>query len=160
MLQREGAETHGTYSQRFRSLNAPSVGLLSTGAFELRTAPACTDSAPPGLATPCRAAGPNEPGQSPTRLVSGYSLRLSVLPNAAIPPHPERGPQLFRLPSSFRVNHATTYWIYRSGLPYSRQKTSEHLRRPFVRRPMHPFKSTVDNCTGARACNNLNELKS
>src|SRR5262245_39925117 len=78
MLQREGAETHGTFSQRFRSLNAPSVGLLSTGVFELRTTPACRDSAPPGLAT-SRAAGPDEPGQSPTRLVSGCTHRLSVL---------------------------------------------------------------------------------
>ena len=47
----------------------------------------CTDSAPPGLAA-SQAAGPDEPGQSPTRLVSGYSPRLSVVPNAAIPPYP------------------------------------------------------------------------
>ena len=38
----------------------------------------------------CRfpAAGPNEPKQSPTRVVSRYSFQLSVLPNAAIPASP------------------------------------------------------------------------
>ena len=58
--------------------------------------PTCTDSAPPGLAT-LQVAGPDEPRQSPTRLVSGYSLRLSVLPNTAIPRIPPRGPRSFSI---------------------------------------------------------------
>jgi hypothetical protein len=90
--------------------NAPSVGRF-TGVFELRTTPTCTDSASPGLAT-VPVTGPYEPRQSPTRLVSGYSLRLSVLPNTAIPTRPTR-PQC-RRPSP------VTHWIFRSALPFGK----------------------------------------
>ena len=174
MLQREGAEQ--TEPIAWGSVRELRVGLcpvgrsLSRASSSLGLMPTCTDSAPPGLATFSRAAGPDEPGQSPTRLVSGYSHRLSVLPNAAIPPCPVRGPQ----PLGYRLfwfNHAPTYWIYRSGLPCGRQKAvinarsqnaqterqqsfkgrAPRLRRPFLGRSMHPFKSTVDNCTGVLA---------
>ena len=92
-----GSRTDGTYSLdsvRERCAGLCPVGRsLSRASSSLGLMPTCTDSAPPGLATHLKAAGPNEPGQSPTQLVSGYSLRLNVLPNAAIPPCPVRGPQ-------------------------------------------------------------------
>ena len=77
--------------------------------------PTCTDSASPGLAT-LKAAGPNEPKQSPTCVVSGYPLRLSVLPNAAIPTRPARGPQHIAV----YLDRVATYWIFRSGLSCDR----------------------------------------
>jgi hypothetical protein len=119
MLQRR--EQNGrNLSHWFRSW-MPRRRVAFTGVFELWTTPACTDSAPPGLAT-SRAAGPDEPGQSPTRLVSGYALRLGVLPNTAIPPCPARGPQ----PLGYRLLSSTAQrrtWIFRSGLSFDKQKT-------------------------------------
>jgi hypothetical protein len=93
----------------------PRRSVAFTGVFELRTTPACTDSASPGLA-PFPGAGPFESRQSPTRLVSGYSLRLSVFPNAAFPSHPT-GCQSQRLPA--------TYWIFRSALPSDKDSFSD-----------------------------------
>jgi hypothetical protein len=169
-----GSRTDGTYS--LGSVRERRVGLcpvgrsLSRASSSLGLMPTCTDSAPPGLATLLKAAGPNEPGQSPTRLVSGYSLRLNVLPNAAIPPCPVRGPQ----PPGCRLFGSTT--LRRTGstdpacLAADKQtssilsaktmqtNTSNHLRTalqrlrcPFLGRSMHPLKSTVDNCTGGRS---------
>ena len=178
-----GSRTDGTYSlgsvRECRFGLCPVGRSLSRASSSLGLMPTCTDSAPPGLATPPRAAGPNEPGQSPTRLVSGYSLRLSVLPNATIPPCPVRGPQ----PLGYRLLFGSTT-RRRTGsidpacLTADKQTSSilsaktrklsasNHLRtalqrlcRPFLGRSMHPFKSTVDNCTGARACINSHQPK-
>ena len=103
-----GSRTDGTYSlgsvcERCAGL-CPVGRSLSRASSSLGLMPTCTDSAPPGLATFLKAAGPDEPGQSPTRLVFGYSLRLSVLPNATIPPCPTRGPQ----PLGYRLLFGST----------------------------------------------------
>src|SRR5262245_4534805 len=121
----------------------PRRSSLSRASSSLGLMPTCTDSATPGLATFLKGRRPNEPEQSPPRLVFGYSLRPCVLPNATIPPCPVRGPQ----PLGYRLfwfNHAATYWIYRSGLPYGRQtnflnplsqNTQPERQQPFEGRP-------------------------
>ena len=179
-----GSRADGTYSLgsvRERCAGLCPVGRsLSRASSSLGLMPTCTDSAPPGLATFLKAAGPNEPGQSPTRLVFGYSLRLSVLPNAAIPPCPTRGPQ----PLGYRLLFGSTTQrrtgsIDPACLAADKQTSSiltaktrnlnasndlgphfQPLRGPFLRRSVHSFKSTVDNCTGARACNKSDEIES
>jgi len=94
-------------------LAVPSVGRFLRAPSSLGVVPTCTNSASPGLAT-TMAAGPFEPKQSPTRVVSGYPPRLSVLPNTAIP----RIPLVARsLLSCRHLNHSATYWIFRSVPP-------------------------------------------
>jgi hypothetical protein len=92
---------------------------------------------PAWISDPSRAAGPDEPGQSPTRPVSWYSPRLSVVPNAAIPPYPARSPRSFRFAVSLSVS-ATTRRTgpLRFGLPCG--KHEPNVRKCAVRSFIEP----------------------
>lgn len=67
----------------------PRWSVAFTGVFELWTTPACTDSAPPGLAT----ALTNRDNPQ-----HGWLLRLGFLPNTAIPAVSRAWPVACRLP--------------------------------------------------------------
>lgn len=106
MLQREGAARTEPLA-RVPVVETASVmprrSVAYTGTFELWSGANLYGFCPTWLSDLPWAAGPNELGQSPTWLVSGYSLRLNVLPNAAFPPYPANAARNPRgLPSSFR----------------------------------------------------------
>jgi len=91
--------TDETPSHGFRRFSCPVGRSLFTGTFELRCGANLYGFCLAWISDHQWAAGPFEPKQSPIHMVSGYTLRLSVLPNAAIPAHPACGPQPPRSPS-------------------------------------------------------------
>jgi hypothetical protein len=96
-----GSRTHGTFSPSVPRHECPVGRSLSRAPSHFGGANPC-GFCPAWISDLHRPTGPDEPGQSPTRMVSGYSLRLGVLPNPALPTRPADGPQCSKPPSSFR----------------------------------------------------------